>query len=134
YEMFAREVESGRAVPGSPPSDEIEDCSERTQPLIREAIARAERWNRAALTVVNQQNPAMLAGNAALFTTHLGDATPGTRGAARRVFSNMAGRLASSIDVRCDNEASPECTATRRAYKASASNVLRGLATGAKFG
>jgi hypothetical protein len=134
YEMFAREVESGRAVRGSPPSDDIDDCSERTEPLIREALARAQRWNRNANTTANDQRPAALAGNAGLFTTHLGDATPGTRGAARRVFGNMVGRLESSIDVRCDNEAAPECADTRRAYKGSASNVLRGLGTGAKYG
>lgn len=134
YEMFAREVERGRAARGSPPRDEIEDCAERTQPLIREAIARAQRWNRDAETLVNDQRPAMLASSASLFTTHLGDATPATRGAARRVFGNMVERLHSEIDVRCDTEAAPECSGTRRAYKATASNLGRGLRAGAGIG
>lgn len=134
YEMFSSEVESGRAVRGSPPRDEIEDCSERTQPLIREAIARAQRWNRDAETVANDQRPAMIATSAPLFTTHLGDATPATRSAARRVFGNMVERLGSEIDVRCDNEPTPECSNTRRAYKATASNIWRGLRAGAGIG
>jgi hypothetical protein len=134
YEMFAREVESGRAVRGSPPSDKIDDCSKRTQPLIKEAIARAQRWNTDLLTVANDQRATTLANSAALFTTHLGDATPGTRDAARRVFAKIDKRLDSSIDVRCDNEAAEECSDTRRAYKGSARNTLRGLGTGAKYG
>jgi hypothetical protein len=134
YEMFAREVESGRAVRGSPPRDEISDCTARTQPLIEEAIARAQRWNRDAETLANDQRPAMLASNAALFTTHLGDANPATRSAARRVFGNVVRRLRSPIDVRCDNEPAPECSATRRAYKGSASNIRRGVGLGAAIG
>jgi hypothetical protein len=134
YEMFAREVESGRAVQGSAPRDEIEDCTARTRPLIEEAIARAQRWNRDAEVVANDQRPAMLTSSATVFTTHLGNANPGTRSAARRVFGNMVTRLKSPIDVRCDNEPAPECSATHRAYKGSARNIGRGLKLGAAIG
>ena len=133
-EMFAREVESGEAVTGSAPRDDIEDCTARTQPLIQEALARAERWNRDAETVANSQRAATVTASAAFFTPHLGDATPATRTAARRLFNAMVVRLKSPLDVRCDNAAGPECSATRRAYKGSASNVGRGLALGAKIG
>ena len=134
YQMFAREVESGKAVTGSPPRDDIDDCTARTQPLIREALARAERWNRDSETVANDQSAALLTASAPFFTTHLGDATPATRTAARRLFNAMVIRLKSPLDVRCDNTAASECSTTRRAYRGSASNVGRGLALGAKIG
>jgi hypothetical protein len=134
YEMFAREVESGRAVTGAPVQDDVDDCSERTEPLIREAIARAQRWNRDAENIANDQRAGMLAASAGFFSTHLGDATPATRATARRVFGSMVVRLGSPIEVRCDNASSAECSATRRAYKGSARNTARGAGLGAKIG
>jgi hypothetical protein len=134
YEMFAREVDSGRAARGSAPRDVIEDCSRRTQPLVQEAIARAQRWNSDAGVIAKDQSPDMVTSAAPMFTRHLGDATPATRTAARRVFSDMVSRLKSPIDVQCDNEAAPECSSTRRAYKGSKRNIREGVKTGAIIG
>jgi hypothetical protein len=134
YEMFTREVATGHAVRGTPPRDEIEDCPPATkETLIPEALGRAQRWNHRAETVTSDTDAAVIADSAALFTTHLGDATPATRSAARRIFSDTLRRLNSQIDVRCDAEAAPECS-TRRAYKGSFSNVGRGLGIGAGIG
>lgn len=134
YEMFAEELESGRAVTGRPPQDEIDDCSTRTAPLVREAIARAQRWNRNAETLANSHGDALLASSAPLFTTHLGDALPATRAGARRVFGNTVNRLGASLSVRCESSPGAACHATRHAYKGSASNVGRGAAIGAGVG
>ena len=134
YEMLVKELATGRAVEGSPPKDKVEDCNAKTQPLIAESIARAQRWNRDAEVVANDQKPAMLAYNANLFTTHLGDAKTGTRNTARKVYGDMVKRLKEPIDVRCDDTAGAGCGAGRHAYKGSANNIGRGLALGAGIG
>ena len=134
YTMFVSELDSGRAVEGSPPTDEVEDCTTETAPLVREAIARAQRWNRDAEVIAKDQSEAMQAANAGFFTTHLGDATPATRTAAARVFSRMVLRLRSSIEVRCDNSPGEACSASRHAYKGSASNAGRYALTGMGIG
>ena len=126
--MFVRELVTGRAVRGTPPRDEIEDCPDETRNRIREALGRAQRWNNRAMTVANGT------GRDRFFTTHLGDAAPATRAAAARVYSDMVVRLRSSIDVRCDTGASSRCSDTHRAYKGSVSNIGTGLATGAGIG
>jgi hypothetical protein len=134
YEMFTREVATGRPARGTPPQDEIEDCPRATKErLIPEALGRAQRWNHRAETVTSDTDAAVVADSAALFTTHLGDATPATRSAARRIFSDTLRHLDSPIDVRCDTRAAPGC-GTRRAYKGSFSNVGRGLGIGAGIG
>jgi hypothetical protein len=134
YTMFVSELASGRAVEGAPPADEVEDCAARTEPLVREAIARAQRWNRDAEVIALDQREAMQTDNAGFFTTHLGDATPATRTAAARVFSRMVLRLNDSLEVRCDESAGDACGTTRHAYKGSASNAGRYALTGMGIG
>lgn len=134
YTMFVSELHSGRAVVGSPPTDEVEDCATETAPLVREAIARAQRWNRDAEVIAKDQRESMQASNAPFFTAHLGDATPATRTAAGRVFSRMVLRLHNSIEVRCDNGPGEACSASRHAYKGSASNAGRYALTGMGIG
>lgn len=138
YTMFVSELASGRAVEGSPPSDEVEDCTTETAPLVREAIARAQRWNRDAEVIARDQTEAMQAASARFFTAHLGDATPETRAAAGRVFSRMVVRLRSSLEVRCDDRPGAACGPSRHAYQGTASNAgryaLAGLGIGAGIG
>lgn len=134
YTMFVSEVDSGRPVQGAPPQDRTEDCSRRNAPLVSEAIARAQRWNRDAEVVANDQSPAMLTASAPFFTTHLGDAAPATRNAARRVLGSMVVRLRSSLDVRCDNTPAAECGASRHAYKGATTSAGEGALTGMGIG
>ena len=134
YTMFVSELHSGRAVTGSPPTDEVEDCTTETAPLVREAIARAQRWNRDAEVIAKDQSESMQAASVPFFTTHLGDATPETRTAAGRVFSRMVLRLHDSIEVRCDDTPGESCGASRHAYKGSASNAGRYALTGMGIG
>ena len=99
HASLVEDLATGRPVAGSPPQDEIEDCSTETAPLVREALGRAQRWNRDSETVANDTDAVMVADNAALFTTHLGDALPATRAAAVRVLQQH-GRTARAAD-RC---------------------------------
>jgi hypothetical protein len=134
HTQLAQELGTGRVAGPMAPEDEVEECPAATGPLIREAIARAQRWNRDAEVVTVDTNPAMVTDNAPFLTTHLGNALPATRTAAQRVFSNMVGRLRSPIDVVCDTNAAAECS-NRQAYKkAGSDNLGLGAGIGAAIG
>ena len=134
HAQLAQELGTGQAPASTAPQDEIKECPPATEPLIREAVARAQRWNRDAEVVAVDPNPAMIADNAPQFTTHLGDATPATRSAARRIFSNMVTRLKSPIEVVCDTEAAPECSSRQAYKKAAVNNIGLGVGIGAAIG
>ena len=134
YTLFVSEVDSGRPVQGAPPQDQVEDCSSRNAPLVREAVARAQRWNRDAEVIANDQRAAMVTASAPFFTTHLGDALPATRNAARRVLGSMVTRLRSSLDVRCDNRPAAACSASHHAYKGATTSAGEGALTGLGIG
>jgi hypothetical protein len=134
HAQLAKELGTGRVAGPSAPRDEIKECPAETEPLIREAVARAQRWNRDAEVVSTETNPAMVADNAAFFTAHLGDASPATRTAARQVYSNMGGRLRSPIDVVCDTQPASECSSRQAYKKAATSNEGTGARIGAAIG
>lgn len=134
YAQLTEELATGRAVKGNPPEDEIEDCSNELAPLVKEALGRAQRWNRDSETVANDSNPAMVADTAVFFTTHLGNALPATRNAAAKVFSRMVVRLREPIDIRCDSKPMPACGRRTTYRKAGSSNVGKGLGIGAAIG
>jgi hypothetical protein len=112
YALFVRELATGTTFTSTAPSDDIEDCPATTEQLARVALARAERWNRQANTVLRST------GNDDLLTTHLGDASPATRSAATAKFRSMENRLRSSLRLVCSNK---DC-GTRTAYKKQAVN------------
>ena len=134
YTLFVQELATGRTVEGDAPEDNIEDCPAATRPLIREALGRAQRWNRDAEVVAVDSRPAMISANAGLFNTHLGSSSPATRTAAADVYKSMVTRLKSSIDVRCDKRAGRAC-GSRQAYKRSGRESLgRRVGIGAGIG
>lgn len=128
YSMFVRETATGTTVTGSPPRDDIEDCSTPTRSHIEMSLARAQRWNNRAMTVTNGTS------RSDIVAAHLGDDLPATRAAAARVYNLLVPRLRSPIDVRCDDEAASACSATRRAYKGTESNVGNATAQGTGIG
>ena len=133
YEMFTHDVDIGDTIAGTSPQDEVDDCAVQ-EPLVREAIARAERWNRDADTVSKNQDSAARAHFAPLFTAHLGNDLPATRASAGQLFDQIVRRLREPIDVRCDSTATANCSPDRHAYKQTVRNTGRYASTGGKLG
>jgi hypothetical protein len=129
YEMFVRELGTGRAVEGKPPRDEVDDCAPDVKRQIREALGRAQRWNGDAEEEAADERAVAIRINRPIFTRHLGDAAARTRAAAARTFKRTESRLGSAINVVCDKGAAEGCSPTRRAYGKKAENN-RGLGAG----
>ncbi len=110
YALFVRELATGTAARGTPPADEIEDCSDATRAAIRRALGLGQRWTSIAAMAAASRT------DRALFTTHLGDAEPATYAAADRLYATMKRRLQSPIEVHCDERAASACSAEQRAY------------------
>jgi hypothetical protein len=121
--LFVQEIGTGKAQRSTAPSDDVPDnCREIEQPL-RDAIAKAQRWNYNADTdVVNHATPAMI-------QQSLGRDTPQNRSAAQDFYSKADKGFNNSFKFECEKE----CKA-RTAWGEDHGNKLKGLGIGAALG
>jgi hypothetical protein len=116
YGLLVREVATGTAPATGGPADEQQDCPAAWQTSLRVAVARAQRWNRNALTATNDRRPNWLAGWTDLQNQHLGAATPAALDSARDVYRRMADRFSSSITFECEPEGGGRCEGGNLTY------------------
>jgi hypothetical protein len=121
YGLLVLELGTRRAQESTAPTDSQQHCPDDWQPLLRAATARAQRWNRNALTSVDDRRSAWLTGWLDLQTTHLGVTTaagtdPTTNAAlitalnnARAVYHRVQTGLQSGLNFACEVRADGRC-------------------------
>lgn len=121
--LFAQEIGTGTVQGSTAPKDDIADnCKDIDEPL-RDAIAKAQRWNYNADTdVLNYATPAMM-------QQALGNDTPQNRSAAQDFYSKADAGFRGSFKFECEKE----CKA-RTAWGEDSGHKLQGLGIGAALG
>ncbi|MDP9306113.1 MAG: hypothetical protein M3O68_07205 [Thermoproteota archaeon] len=105
FGLLVRELGSGRPVISMAPVDTLEDCPSDWQPIIRVAIARAQRWNRNASVSTHDNRTGWLSRWTDLQTQYLGSTTPETLNAAAKVYDRVEKSLRSPIEFECKTDA-----------------------------
>jgi hypothetical protein len=108
YALLVRELATG-PVSGMPPRDTYEDCPTDWRAALSTAIARAQRWNRDAQTVVLDQRPAFLALWTGLATTFLGGQSAVQVAAAANVYNEAEVKLKEPVDFECETDGGGRC-------------------------
>jgi hypothetical protein len=103
-ELGARTVQASTA-----PRDTLEDCPDDWQPLIRTAIAKAQRWNRNAQTATSDRRPTWLAGWTDLQNTYLGGTSADLLNRAEGVYDRVYSGVRSSIGFECEADGGGRC-------------------------
>ncbi len=116
FGLLVRELGTGRVQTSTPPQDEFEDCPPDWRPLIRRAIAHAQRWNRNAQTALGDRRPGWLSGWTDLQTRYLGATTPAALDTAKRVIDRVEGKLNEAIEFECEPEGGGRCDAGAETY------------------
>lgn len=121
--LFAQEIGTGKVQGSTAPKDKIaDDCKDVEDPL-REAIAKAQRWNYNADTAVLNGTPTAMVQQA------LGNDTPQTRTAAQDFYSKADKGFRSPFQFECEKE----CKA-RTAWGEDHGRKLMGMGIGAGVG
>lgn len=108
YALLVRELATG-PISGMPPRDTYEDCPTDWRAALSTAIARAQRWNRDAQTVVLDQRPAFLALWTGLATTFLGGQSAAQVAAAAKVYDEAQVKLKEPVDFECETDSGGRC-------------------------
>lgn len=108
YAMFVREMALGSAeIPA--PRDTYEDCPTDWRRALDTATARAQRWNRDAQTILQDQRPGILSQWSALASTHLGGQSAPQLAAAEAVYDQAWAKLQEEIDFECEVNGGGRC-------------------------
>ncbi len=105
FGLFVQELGTSRVVASTAPVDPTTDCPADWQPLIRTAIALAQRWNREAQTATGYRKPEYLTQTEALRQRYLGSTAIPALDAAQAVYDKLAGELDSDIGFECELDA-----------------------------
>ncbi len=109
FGLLVHELGSGTIQASTAPSDTSEDCPDDWQPLIRTAIAKAQRWNRNAQTATNDRRPTWLAGWTDLQNTYLGGTSNDLLDRAKGVYDRVYSGVRSSIGFECEADGGGRC-------------------------
>jgi hypothetical protein len=112
YEQFAREIATGQAMKRTAPRDKVDGCPPAIEPMVREAMGRAQRWNADAREDATESSRA----RSRLFRRHLRRRGAASREEAVRIFQTTESKLKSSTNVVCDPSYVTGCTSRHRAY------------------
>jgi Domain of unknown function (DUF4157)/Lysine-specific metallo-endopeptidase len=123
YGLLVRELGTNIVLPSQAPDDSYARNCRDVESLIRPAIARAQRWNRAGETRV-------VDAPAGIIQTQLGNDTPDIRKAAWDFYHRADSELKSPLDFVCDKQ----CGGPLAYGEQAADHTLAGLGIGAGIG
>ena len=109
FGLLVQELGSGTVQASTAPRDTLEDCPDDWQPLIRTAIAKAQRWNRNAQTATSDRRPTWLAGWTDLQNTYLGGTSADLLDRAKGVYDRVYSGVRSSIGFECEADGGGRC-------------------------
>jgi hypothetical protein len=109
YALLVRELATTQ-VNSTKPRDDFDDCPVDWRRALDSAVARAQRWNRDAQTVLHDSRPAFLSQWTAQATTFLGGQTTAQLTSAASAYDRMESKLHDSIDFECESDGGGRCS------------------------
>jgi hypothetical protein len=113
YGFFVRQVGSGDMPNIEVPKDTQEDCDAKGFPgwseQIKNAIARAQRWNRDAQVWASDRKPEFVQATAPLRKQYLDDDALATLDVASKAYDKLESELTESLDFECEPEGGGRC-------------------------
>jgi hypothetical protein len=116
FGLLVQQLGTAQTVASTAPGDSFTDCPDDWKPLIRTAIARAQRWNRNAQTATQDRRPEWLASWQDLQTRWLGSTAVATIDQAQHAYDNIQDSLHSDVGFECELGAGGRCAAGAETY------------------
>ena len=124
YAWLVQELGTGKAPKSTAPKDSFESECREIEPLLKVAMARAQRWNRVGETRAKTDV------GGSVIQQQLGSDTPQLRQAAYDFYHQTASGLNQSFDFKCDRD----CGARLAYGQTAADNLLKGIGLGVAIG